>query len=366
MKNVAVFFGGNTVEHDISVITGVLTINSLDKVNYNVVPIFVDGEGKWRTGKNLNDIGEYEKLNVKKTAEVCLLCGDDTLYKITRKRLKPICKVDMAINCLHGERGEDGSLSGLLSMSGVAFISPDVLPSAICMDKCATKIFLRGLQIKTVEYVKILTNADVKKVDKLSFPVIVKPARSGSSFGISKVRDEDKLMDAIRLARKFDDKVIVERCVEGFYEINCAGYFDGERVVVSECEKAKGKEETLSFTDKYVVGERIFPAPIDKKISDSIKKIVEKIYSALDMRGIIRVDFIVKGDEIFVNEINTVPGSLAYYLFCKTNGEFSTLLSTLIKNAEKEFNDKKNLIKEYKSGILGGGSKSNIKCLKKS
>lgn len=352
MKNIAVFFGGTTVEHDVSVITGVLTLNSLNKSVYSPVPIYVHKDGTFYTGDELFDIENYKALNFKKLKKAAFFSGDRTVYSVKGKKIKPVCILAAAINCLHGERGEDGAISGLCGLSGIPLASPDILSSAVSMDKCATKIFLKGINVPTIQYVKIEKAADVKSAEKLGFPLIIKPARSGSSFGIRKVVKKDDLYSAYAYALKFDDKIIAERCAENFIEINCAAYFNGEKIIVSECEQPKGGGDILSFADKYKDGERVFPAKIDKELSDTIKKYTAKVYAALGFSGIIRIDYIIENKKIYLNEINSVPGSLAYYLFTKTTKEFGKILQTLIETAEKEFNRRSTLEREFKSEIL--------------
>lgn len=351
MKNIAVFFGGESVEHDVSVITGVLTLNSLDKEKFLPFPVYIDGDGTWFTGEELFDVENYKNLDVKKLKQVTLVAGKPVFYEIRKeKKLKPIFAVSCAVNCMHGERGEDGAIIGLLSMCKIPVASPDITASAICIDKRVSKILLKGLSVKTPLAKRIEKNELPRGI---KFPVIVKPNRLGSSIGISVAKDEKEFFDAVNLARRYGDEVIAEEKLEDFIEINCAAYADKSgKIITSECEKPVGKSDVLSFADKYSGGEREFPAKIDKSVSDKIKSTTAKIYSALSMKGLIRIDFFVKGGEIFVNEINTVPGSLAYYLFCDTFKEFGKLLTEQIEIAEREFAKQNSFIKKYDSKVL--------------
>lgn len=354
MKNIAVFFGGNSVEHDVSVITGVLTANSLNKEKYNVVPIYVHNDGLWYTGESLLDIDNYKNLRTEKLVRVTLLAGGKTLYKVIKsKKLKPVCNVAVAINCMHGELGEDGSLAGLLNMCEVALASPSVMASAISMDKCFTKTAMKGLKVKTLPSVTVYCEEDIALVKKkLKYPLIVKPACLGSSIGISKAIDDDSLVNAINNALRFGEKVIVEPQLKNHLEINCSAYRLNEKVIVSECERPVGTGEYLTFDDKYTSGKRVFPADIDKRLSDKIKAITKKVYEGLSFNGIIRIDFFVSGEEIYLNEINSVPGSLAFYLFCDTLKEFSVLLQSVIIDAEKRYARSCTTKRKYQSGIL--------------
>ena len=360
MKNIAVFFGGNSVEHDVSVITGVLTANSLNKQKYVAVPVYVHTDGLWYTGESLLDIDNYKNLKLEKLERITLLAGGGMLYKVIKgKKLKPFCKIAVAINCMHGERGEDGSLAGLLNMCEVALASPPLMSSAVSMDKCFTKTAMKGLKVKTLPSVTVYSDEDLSIVkSKLKYPLIVKPACSGSSIGIAKATDDDSLVNAINYALRFGDKAIVEPQLKGHLEINCSAYRVGEKIIVSECEKPIGKGEFLTFDDKYTGGKRVFPADIDKSLSDRIKAITEKVYLGLDFYGIIRIDYFVVGGEIYLNEINSVPGSLAFYLFCNTLKEFSTLLDSILEDAEKRYVKSSTVKRKYHSGILmQGGTK---------
>lgn len=354
MKNIAVFFGGQSVEHDISVITGVMTVNSLNREKYNAIPIFVDIKGEWYTGENLKDLDNYKKLEYKKLDKVTFLGGDNRLYKIKGKKIKPLCSIAVCVNCMHGERGEDGSLAGYLNMCGIPLASPPLTPSAVCMDKALTKNLLKSFKIKTL--VGVLVN-NIDQIDQvnsqISFPVIVKPNRLGSSIGISRANDLDELIGAVNYALKFGEEALIEPCLENFTEINCAVYAlsDGD-IKVSECERPVGRTEILTFTDKYQSGKRVFPADIDKKLSDKIKEISKKIYINFSFKGVVRIDFFIVNGQVLVNEINTVPGSLAYYLFSDTLKGLSNMLDQLIATAEKDYAKSLTVQKSYNSGIL--------------
>ena len=360
MKAIGVFFGGTTVEHDVSIITGVLTVNTLKRENYNVVPIYVDKKGEWYSGEELCDPDGYKNLNYKKLKRVTLLGGSNVLYYLKGSKLKKGESLSSVVNCMHGERGEDGSLAGLLSMCNIAFASPPQLASSISIDKRFTKTVMKGLKVKTLPFVYLEDEEQLLlNLKKIKFPVIVKPNLLGSSIGVSRVEDKKALVDAFRYALRFGKGVIIEPCLENFIEINCAAYKSSDnKVIVSECERPIGRTNVLTFGDKYEEGKREFPANIDNKISDKIKQITKKIYCELGFIGVIRIDYFVLGEEIFLNEINSVPGSLAYYLFGDTLKSFGEMLKEMIDLSEKEFAKKSTMVTQYNSGILNGvGSK---------
>ncbi len=364
MKNILVFFGGVSCEHDVSVITGVMAANSLKGGNYNPVPVYIDESGEWYSGNSLFDVGTYKSFNVKKVYKVALFSGDDNLYRVKNNKIKKLCKADVAINCLHGLNGEDGSLSGLLQLSKIPLASPPTFASAVSMDKYYTKLLLAGLSVASAPYLRICRDNFERSKDfavgfvkkKLGFPVIVKPANLGSSIGITKVDEEKGLIPALDLAFKYDGKVIVETAFEGFREINCACYKSGDKYFVSECEEPFVSRDILSFADKYGgESEKKFPADLEPRVSKKIKEIVKYVYRKLDFRGVIRIDFLLVGDDVYLNEINSVPGSLAYYLFCKSTDELSDFIEKLCDDAiyeRKKFDEN---TFTYKSEILSGG-----------
>lgn len=354
MKNIAVFFGGTSVERDVSVITGVLTLNSLDKSAYNPVPVYISGNGEWYTGESLFDIEFYKSVALKKLTPVTIVGGRNSLYKIKGRRTVFLCTVSVAINCLHGERGEDGCLAGVTELCGIPLASPSIIPASVSMDKDITKIFMKGLGIKTLRRVVVEDATDIdKKTVKIGYPLIVKPARLGSSIGISEAGNLDELKLAVSNALRYGKRAIIEKCLVGFTEINCAVYrCEDGNLKISECERPLGVKEILGFDDKYKNGEREFPAKIDETVSAKIKKITAKVYDALDFDGIIRIDYMISDGEIYLNEINSVPGSLAYYLFGDTLKNFSAILTDVIKAAERKFALKSTFRTEYDSAIL--------------
>ncbi len=360
MKKIAVFFGGQSVEHDVSIITGVMTANSLNKEKYSVFPVYVDVDGKWYTGEELLDLDGYKNLDIKKLKRVVLFGGDNILYLLKKNKIKALGAISVAINCMHGERGEDGSLSGLLSLCKIPLASPSIMPSAVSMDKRFTKIAMKGIGVSVLPSVFVKNVVDVKEISKkLQFPVIVKPTFLGSSIGIKSARDEKELFSAILYAMKFGDSAIVEPLIEGVTEINCACYMnDNGEILPSECERPIGRSGVLSFDDKYKVGDRVFPADISKGQSEKIKNITKKVYKALGFTGIIRIDYFLVDGKIYLNEINSVPGSLAYYLFSDTLKGFSQMLDSIIRLAEKNYAKGESVQRKFSSGIINGfGSK---------
>lgn len=360
MKNVLVFFGGVSCEHEVSIITGVMTANCLSG-EAHVYPVYIDTEGKWHTGEKLKDLSWYKTRDFSEVTPVSVFAGDNRLYAIKRNKIKEICRADAAINCTHGLNGEDGTLAGVMRLSKIAFASPGLFPSSAAMDKYFTKLTLKGIGVETLPYVKMNRINYVKKREfaakyvskRLSYPVIVKPANLGSSIGISMAKNGLTLNAALDNAFRYDDKVIVEKALTDFREINCACIKLGDKYLVSECEEPMTSGEILSFSDKYS-GERkaVFPAELDGKTASKIKDLTSYIYRKLEFSGAVRIDYLLDGEKIYVNEINSVPGSLAYYLFVDSIGEFRELLLRSIELAEEEESDRENNVYTYSSNVL--------------
>ncbi len=358
MKNIIVLFGGKSCEREISVLTGVFVLNAINKKEYNAIPLYIDKNGDFYYGEELKYLETFKSENfTKNLKKAVFLPNDNTLYINRKNKLKPIAKIACGVNCCHGGFGEDGSLYAYFDISGIPLTSSSLLASSIAMDKCATKDFLRGNGVKTVNSVTVyattgLENAVFNCVKSLTFPLIVKPAFLGSSVGIEIAENEQTLFSAIASAFKYGEKVIVEEFLQNSTEINCASVLTGGTVYVSECEKPITANKILSFTDKYETGQREFPAKISKNLSDKIKATTEKVYRLLNARGIIRIDYLIKNDKVYLNEINSVPGSLSYYLLSNTVEDFTALLTSIIQDTIKEQSRKSTIISSYESGIL--------------
>ncbi len=367
MKNIAVFFGGQSVEHDVSIITGVLTLNTVNRAGYNAIPVYIDKNGRWYTGESLSDPEVYKKLNYKNLTAVTVMGGSNILYAIKGKKLKEFAVLSAGINCMHGERGEDGCLAGVFNMCGVPLASPNILPSAVSMNKSVTKIILRGLKIPVLNSITVSSMGECAKCAKnLGFPLIVKPNCGGSSIGVRLADNLEELKSAVCYALRFGEMAIIEPCLENFTEINCSAYLSKDGTVhVSECEQPTCRGGVLTFNDKYVSGERIFPAPISKEVSDYVKRVTKRVYKKLCFSGIIRIDYLLKNDKIYLNEINTVPGSLAYYLFCEDFSQFAEMLKDIISVSQKQSASASVLQRDYNSGILTFSGSKGAKHLKK-
>lgn len=353
MQNIAVFFGGKSCEREISIITGVMTINVMDKSRYNIYPIYIDNNQNMFTAKSLFNIDEYKKQKIKGAKRILFLNG--FLYEVKGNLLFKICKIDCGLNCCHGMGGEDGVISALLNLNNIPNASPELLASAVGMDKTFTKIIAKGLNIKSVEYFR-MRKIDYEKRAKtalkyieeiIGYPVIVKPCTQGSSIGIAVADSRLRLIDGIKTAFEYDTVIIIEKFLKEKRELNCGAYMRDGDVIVSEIEEPILKSEYLSFSDKYMSGGKerssIMPAKISKESSDLIKSYTKQLYRRLNLKGVVRVDYLLSENVVYFNEINTVPGSLAYYLFCQNLSEFKDFSTCLIEEGIRDFNEKNGL-----------------------
>ena len=370
IKNLLIFFGGKSPERDVSVITGLLTLNSVDASLYNAIPVYVDGEGRFFSGEALKDMSFYRNPAYSTLFQVSFLPGESKAF-LTRKRKKKELQVYCAVNCMHGRGGEDGILVGLLKNCAIPFVSPDLFASAVAIDKDFTKIVLSGLKINTLPYVRVKrvdffkrSAAFIKYVkNKLGFPVIVKPARLGSSIGIEKVDNEEQLFSSFCSAFNYDDKIICEPFMQNARDLNCAVYEVNGKLYASKIEEALRKSDILSFNDKYgngdkaVGSDRRYPTDLSAQMQNEICKISKKIYRSLDFSSIVRFDFLLCKNNLYLNEINAVPGSMAYYLFCDKFSQFKELLTSLIEEGVEHKRKEDKYVTFYKSEILYGDYK---------
>ena len=369
MKNVIVMFGGVSCEHDISVITGVQTLLHLDRLKHRALPVYLHTDGRWYSGERLEDITYYKRFSPEDRGiyEVCLLNGSSVLYRRRRSRLKSLFDVDCAVLCNHGLNGEDGSLQGLLQLHGIPYTSCGVFGSALGMDKAFSKMFFAAQGIRQVEYA-VGKKAEFLEdsagfvaglVEKLGLPVIVKPANLGSSIGIRMAHSEEELLEALDVGFQYDLKVIVEKALTDFIEVNCSAVRYRGNIMVSELEQPMVWQDFLTFEDKYEgrktgksgkQGEVALPREVVQRVRD----MTYRVYELLDLSGVVRADFMVLGDEVYFNELNTIPGSLAFYLWEKKGIPFEKLLDVMIEEAVSLHQERAKLTYVYRSEVLEG------------
>ncbi len=385
--NIGVFFGGRSTEHEISVISANQAMHAIDSERYDITPIYITKQGHLYTGEALMDIAAYRDIPalLSRCKEVYMrpVYGDYNLYSTKKSLLSKEPKVeatlDVVIPVLHGANGEDGSFQGILQASGIPFAGCDVLSSANGMDKITMKMILRASGIPVVDFVwftdhQWFTKRDqiIEQIEKeLGYPVIIKPSNLGSSVGIGRADNREQLIMKVGEAEKYSSRLIVEHLVEQLQEINCSVLGDADEYMTSVLEEPIKTGDILSYEDKYMGGSKgakgmqasakKIPADLPDDLTKKIQFLAGETFRVLGCHGVSRVDVIVdkKDNSVYVNEINTIPGSLSFYLWEASGISFTELMNRLVSLALKRNRDasKKTLSFDQNIFALGGGTK---------
>ncbi len=386
---VGVFFGGRSVEHEISVLTALQAMYAFDSNKYNIVPIYISKEGRWYSGDALMTVSNYKDMaTLKKSCEEVYMnpeYGDYNLYRRKKSLFgSPIVTtLDVAIPALHGTNGEDGVFQGLLETIGLPFAGCNTLSAAIGMDKIVMKMVLEHCGVPIVDYVWFTDKqwfADRERwadeiEQKLGYPVIVKPANLGSSVGISRVDSRAELMVKVDEASRYSTRLVVEDLVENLKEINCSVLGDCDDYMASVCEEPIKSGKILSYEDKYMGGsqgesgmqasEKRIPADLTPEQTQRVQFLAGETFRVLSCHGVARVDVMIDDatGEIYVNEINAIPGSLSFYLWEATKVPFDELMDKLVSLALKRKREEGNKTVSYSHNIfaMGGGVKGGTK-----
>lgn len=364
-KTVAVFFGGRSCENEISVLTGVFVLNLLDQEKYAVFPVYVHTDGATYTSSKMTDLDVFKGGGVGDFERIFFDCGTAYALHSSKRKIRKIAKIDVILNCCHGGLGEGGGVSALAEWNGIALASPDLTASGVFMDKSLTKLAMRALSIPTVDYIRV-NERDYEKrgafllrsiESRLKYPVVIKPAHLGSSIGITVAKNEEEAKAGIENGFVLDDRVIIEKYLENKQDVNCAAYaLDGE-IFVSEPETAFGAG-VYSFEDKYVKrdsdggllhakgGGRV---ALSGELREKIRAYTKTVYKRLNLQGVVRLDFLVSDGKAYLCEVNTVPGSLAYYLFCERVIDAKRFFGDLLEEALRRAKTEKKIVT---TGIL--------------
>lgn len=368
MKKIGVFFGGKSCEHEVSVITALQAMAELE-YEYEVFPVYITEFG-WFTGEELKNAESYKNFDLKKHVRI-ILDGNKLVAYGKFGFLRIVGEIDVAYLCMHGGLGESGGLAGLLEINGVPYTSSEVLPSAVCMDKEIFKIVakekgfrvVKGICVKKRDFEENSDGVCDKIYSKLGDELIVKPVDMGSSIGVNSPGSRGELKDALGLVFCYTDKALVEEKIYPMIELNCAAVKMGKSIVVSAIEKPlKNRGDILTYKDKYLskakerCEEREIPANIPKQVATKIRRLTQKLYEEFDLFGVVRIDFMYKEEsgELFVNEVNTIPGSMSGYLFEECDIDYSCLAKGMIFEAVERNNEKENFISHYSSELLSG------------
>ena len=398
---VAVLFGGKSTEHEISIISALQAIQSMDREKYDIVPVYMTKDETFYTGEGVEDIESYKDIPAllkKATQAVWIREGKRVrLYRFPMKKFgnNVLHEIDLVFPIVHGTNVEDGALQGYLQTLGVPYVGCDVCASALGMNKYAMKPILKdhGIPVldcavytwKDDEDAEALMNRIEKK---FPYPVIVKPVNLGSSIGIKKAADREALAEALDLAFEFSRTILVEPAIEQLREINCAVLGDYEHAEASECEEPLNAEDILTFEDKYMSGgkgakgegsgasggsksgmaslQRRIPADLTPARREEIRRMAVETFQALGCSGVSRIDFMIDRatDKVYVNEINTIPGSLAFYLWEPLGKSYRQLLDEMIALTLKKQREEEKLVFTFESNVLagvklGGGAKGS-------
>lgn len=384
--NVAVMFGGKSVEHEISVISALQAAEQLDREKYEVIPIYITKQGKMYTGEQIGRIDSYKNIDalLKNSRQIILTNEDGKVvaaeYPVKlRFGRKSSTVIDVVLPIVHGTNVEDGTLQGYLKTLGVPFAGCDVLASAVGMDKHIMKLVFREAGIPVLDSRCFLKTEYIDNEEAVlaaiegtfGYPVIVKPVNLGSSVGISKARSREELTEALELAFQFAATVLVERAITNLREINCAVLGDIYEAEASECEEPLNATDILSYEDKYLAGgkssggskgmaslARKIPADISEEQRTLIRNMAVKAFQAIGGNGVARIDFMIDTSDntVYLNEINTIPGSLAFYLWKPVGVSYPQLLDRMIALALKRARDEAEIVYSFDTNVLANCS----------
>ena len=390
-KTVGVIFGSRSVEHDVSIVTAQQVMQALDARKYEVVPIYITRDGRWVSGPGLRDLSTFrsddipERMGIKEvilspsTAHHGLIVSPVSGL-LARSQIRTL---DVAFPVVHGSHGEDGTLQGLFELADIPYVGTGVLASAVTRDKIMLKTVLTGLGIPVVKWVAFTRQEWVAAADALlariesedGFPAFVKPASLGSSIGVARANNAGEARTYINLAANFDRRILVEAAVENVMEINCAVMGNAD-VRASVLEQPISWQEFLTYEEKYMRSEgaagmkgaeRRIPAPISDDLTAHIRETAVRAFRAVDGRGIARVDFLVREEtnEVYLNEINTMPGSLAFYLWQEEGMTPAQVVDELIRLALEAHVEKRKTMYNYKTGLIAHAAARGLKGIKK-
>ena len=383
--NVAVFYGCRSVEHEVSIISAVQAMRAINRDKYDVTPVYVTKNGEMYTGDALFTIEEYRNLPelLQKCKKVYFVReGDSVLMRDIEKKMfkkeNPVT-IDVAFPVVHGTNCEDGTIQGFFEYLNLPYVGCDIISSAVGMDKAVFKDVLKNAGLPVLDCITFRAREYVaekqlicdKIAKEIGFPLIVKPVNLGSSVGITKVNTENELDSAIMLAISFAGKVLVEKAITNLREINCSVLGNADECQASVCEEPFMNDEILSYEDKYMgnskkggpskgmasLGRKI-PADLSEEKSNEIRDLACKIFKAIGANGVVRIDFMIDTatDTVYANEINTIPGSLAFYLWEATGVKYTELIDRMIDLAFRRQRGRENITYTIDTNILSGVS----------
>lgn len=386
----ALIFGGKSVEHEISIISALQAAQSLDREKYDVIPLYIAKSGEMYYGDNVGDIEAYKDIKklIASSRQVTLAKNGERVeiikYPVKMFEKPFVDYIDVAFPVVHGTNVEDGTIAGYLNMLGVPYVGCDILSSALGMDKYAMKAIFKDNGIPVLDCV-VLGSDDFDRDEdecarrielEIGYPVIVKPVNLGSSVGISKADNHKKLISALSDAFAYSKRVLVEKAITNLTEINCSVLGNDRKAEASVCERPINSDEILSYEDKYLGGsksskgmastQRVIPADISNEHTLLIQELAVKAFKVLGCCGVSRIDFMIDNDanKVYLNEINTIPGSLSFYLWEPKGVKYPELLDRMISLALEAHRERSKITYAFDTNVLagiklGGGTKGS-------
>ena len=379
--SIGVIFGGRSLEHDLSVLTAIQAMDNIDKERYEVVPIYITKDLTFYGGGMLRYIDSYKDFRLidRYATKVNLINKNGKFILQTTGLIKRVYKeIHLAFPMVHGKYTEDGSIVGYLETLGIPIVGSDIYSSSLCQDKVFTKEVLNGNDIPVVDYVYFsdsdykLDKEDIfKKIEELSYPLIIKPARLGSGIGIEIVNRKEELESSIEKAMKNDERVLVEEYIADRREFNMAVLLSKGKLIGSVIEEII-KDEPCNYYDKYRKDneddtfKRIFPADISKTLTEEIEKTSKKTYKVLALSGVARIDYVYdnKKKKLYVNEVNTIPNFFSHHLFDDKNIDYRELLGIMIKEAIDKIHKENDMVKDIEDNLFNKVTTKDIKEMK--
>jgi len=379
--NIGVLFGGKSVEHEISVITAIQAMDNIDTDKYEIIPIYITKDLVWYTGGMLRHIDSYKDFRLidRYAHKVNLVNRNGKFILQSTKGFKrEIAEIHLAFPIVHGKGVEDGTIQGYLSTLGIPCAGSDVYASALGQDKIFTKQLLEHNDIPVTKYVwfydtDYLKNEEelFKKINKLDYPLIIKPARLGSSVGIEIIKRKEELESAIEKTLKYDERFLIEEYIENKKEYNCAVVGTYDKIQTSAIEEIINEEGICTYQDKYTLEtddnpkiRKIYPAEINKHLQEDIENYSKEIFRLLCAKGVLRVDFLYdsKRKKIYVDEVNVIPSYFCHHLWPEKNIDYRSLMDIMINQAVDSAKKEKQQVLE--NDVLIGLKSKDVKELK--
>ncbi len=378
-----VMYGSRSCEHEVSIISALQLMQAVDTAKYDVIPIYISMQGIWYTGETLRDMKIYTPFQedhkglVKVSLDMtpgsgALLTLEQGKGLLGGVKQRVVARIECVVPVFHGMHGEDGTLQGLLEMANLPYASPNVVGSAVGMDKIIMKRHFTGAGFPVLPGIwfsrqewRAGRDAVLDQIEeKIGYPVYTKPANLGSSIGVSRAENREQLIEALELAFVYDRRVLLEEGLTNPIELNCSVVGFDTHIEASVLEMPVTSGALLSFANKYLQGgnsskgmaslSRVVPAPIEDSLKNRIQNLSKDIFRELDLKGVVRIDYMfdVKTERLYVTEVNTIPGSMAYYLWEKSGVSYSKLIDAMVESAMNAYQEKNDNNYAYTSDIL--------------